>query len=234
MPQWHQWHRSKGLVSLWRVTHYIVNAQRVTASPLHSPSSHCPFSILYNVFGANWCSQSCCASFRRFSSTSTAAADPRGCCWRFIWTPILCRAAPSTKRLESATEDERQCAIPVPRYVWNCHDGRVCQSNDILHCFNLHRTCFFEEEAQRCDKKKPKRQLSGAIRETLLTRSSVVLVRGTDINRSYLERRSWTSNDLITDRLLRTRTDESVTNIKKCISFFPKKRWRESKTIRRL
>ena len=146
---------------------------RFTASPLHSPSSHCPFSILYNVFGANWCSQSCCASFRRFSSTSTAAADPRGCRWRFIWTPILCRAAPSTKRLESATEDERQCAIPVPRYVWNCHDGRVCQSNDILHCFNLHRTCFFEEEAQRCDKKEAKatalRSYTGDLANTLVS-----------------------------------------------------------------
>ena len=59
------------------------------------------------------------------------------------------------------------------------------------------------------------------ILDPLLTRSSTVLVRGTDINRTHLERQKWTSNELINDRL-RTRADDSVTNIKKSLSFFPK------------
>ena len=59
------------------------------------------------------------------------------------------------------------------------------------------------------------------ILDPLLTRSSTVLVRDMDITRTLLERRSWTSKDLINGRLLRTRADDSVKNIKKALSFFP-------------
>lgn len=225
MPQWHQWHRSKGLVSLWRVTHYIVNAQRVTASPLHRfihppPIVHSPYFTMSSVQ----------IDAHRVAAPASADSLPP-----LPPLQILVDVAgASSEHLSSVEQLHQQNVLKAQQRM---RGSAPSQSQGMFGTVmtaefaNLMISCivstFIEPVSSKkkrnaATKKKPKRQLSGAIRETLLTRSSVVLVRGTDINRSYLERRSWTSNDLITDRLLRTRTDESVTNIKKCISFFPK------------